>query len=146
MTQVEFHFGAPDKIAYACRLLRKAVANGAHVAVIAPAATITRLDAALWGTRAIDFVPHCLDAAPDSLLRHSPVVLGTQMQTFPTLINPVLVQLCHPVAQSVHAYARVIEVVSLDEADRAEARQRWKTYRAWGISIEKRDLALKEMR
>ena len=28
MTEVDFHFNAPDKLGYACRLLRKAVANG----------------------------------------------------------------------------------------------------------------------
>ena len=30
MTEVAFHFNAPDKQAYACRLLRKAVAGGAR--------------------------------------------------------------------------------------------------------------------
>ena len=146
MTEVAFHFGAPDKIAYTCRLLRKAVGSGAQVAVLAPPEAVTRLDAELWGIGATDFVPHCQDSAPTSLLRHSPVVLSSTMQTTPALENPVLVQLCHPVPQSVHAYARVIEVVGLDEEDRAEARQRWKAYAAWGISIQKHDLALKEQR
>ena len=31
MTEIAFHFNAPDKLAYACRLLRKAVASGARV-------------------------------------------------------------------------------------------------------------------
>lgn len=146
MTEVAFHFGAPDKIAYTCRLLRKAVGSGARVVVLAPPQAVSRLDAELWGVGAIDFVPHCLDSAPASLLRHTPVVLTTQTKTLPALANPVLVQLCHPVPQSVHAYARVIEVVSLDEEDRAEARQRWKAYAAWGIPIQKHDLALKEQR
>ena len=30
MTEVAFHFNAPDKLGYACRLLRKAVATGAR--------------------------------------------------------------------------------------------------------------------
>ncbi len=144
MTQVAFHFGAPDKIAYACRLLRKAVGSGAKVVVLAPPPTIARLDAELWGVGASDFIPHCLENASASLLRHSPVVLTTQINTLPALQSPVLVQLCHPAPQTVQSFARVIEVVSLDETDRAEARQRWKAYAAWGIPIQKHDLALKE--
>ena len=31
MTDVAFHFNAPDKLAYACRLLRKAVGSGSRV-------------------------------------------------------------------------------------------------------------------
>ena len=146
MTEVAFHFGAPDKIAYTCRLLRKAVGSGARVVVVALPSAITRLDAELWGVGAIDFVPHCLDSASASLLRHSPVVLSAQIHTPPALVNPVLVQLCHPVPDSVSSYLRVIEVVSLDEDDRAEARQRWKAYAALGIPIHRHDLALKEQR
>ncbi len=146
MTEVAFHFGAPDKVAYTCRLLRKAVGSGAKVAVLAPPPTIARLDMELWGVGAVDFVPHCLDSSPPSLLRHSPVVLSAHMPITPVLRNPVLVQLCHPVPQCVNDYARVIEVVSLDEDDRADARQRWKTYAGWGITIQKFDLALKDQK
>jgi DNA polymerase-3 subunit chi len=35
VTAVAFHFGAPDKIAYAVRLLRKAVGTGVRVLVVA---------------------------------------------------------------------------------------------------------------
>lgn len=144
MTEVAFHFGAPDKVAYACRLLRKAVGSGAKVVVLAEAGMGARLDAALWGVSATDFVPHCADNAGDALLRHSPVVFTTHVPQHIDSIQPVLLQLCHPVPPGVQAYARVIELVSLDEDDRLEARQRWKTYAAWGMPIQKHDLALKE--
>ena len=146
MTEVAFHFGAPDKIAYTCRLLRKAVGSGARVVVVAPPAATARLDLDLWGVGATDFIAHCLDSASESLRRHSCVVLTTQTCTRPEFANPVLVQLCHPVPEIVHEYDRVIEVVSLDEEDRSEARQRWKAYAAWGIPIQKHDLALKEQK
>lgn len=146
MTEVAFHFGAPDKIAYTCRLLRKAAGSGAQVAVVASQPTLLRLDAELWRVGATDFVPHCRDSAPASVLRHSPVVLATQTQTLPTLQNPVLVQLCPEVPPNVASFSRVIEVVSLDEEDRQQARVRWKSYSAWGFPIRKHDLALKEQR
>ena len=131
-------------MAYACRLLRKAVGNGAKVVVLAEASFGARLDAELWGLSAIDFVPHCSESASDSLLRHSPVVFTTHIQANMESIRPVLIQLCHPVPPGIEAYARVIELVSLDENDRLEARQRWKTYAAWGMPNQKHDLALKE--
>ncbi len=144
MTDVAFHFGASDKIAYACRLLRKAVGSGAKVAVLADATLGARLDAALWGLSAIDFVPHCADSASDSLLRHSPVVFITHIQKHGDTTHQVLLQLCQSVPPEVQKYGRVIELVSLDESDRQEARQRWKTYAVWGMPIQKYDLALKE--
>lgn len=144
MTNVAFHFGASDKVTYACRLLRKAVGSGAKVVVLAEASLGARLDAELWGLSAIDFVPHCAESAGASVLRHSPVVFTTHLQGQVELTNTVLLQMRHPVPPGVRACARVIELVSLDNNDRLEARQRWRTYAAWGLPIQKHDLALKE--
>jgi DNA polymerase III subunit chi len=148
MTEVAFHFGAPDKIAYICRLLRKATGAGAQVIVVAPEPTLAQLDSALWGMGGVDFVPHCVESASASLIRHSPIVLMTALtaglEALPSAKGAVVVQLCHPVPAEIKSYARVIEVVSLDESDRADARLRWKTYASWGMPIQKHDLALKE--
>ncbi|OYT93971.1 MAG: DNA polymerase III subunit chi [Burkholderiales bacterium PBB3] len=144
MTQVAFHFGAPDKLAYTCRLLRKASSSGAKVVVLAEPATALRLDVDLWGVSPVDFVPHCLSSASASLLRHSTVVLTSELDAAPQSAHAVLVQLCRSAPPHVQSYGRVIEVVGLDEADRAEARQRWRAYAAWGLPIQKHDLALKE--
>ena len=40
MTEVTFHFNAPDKLGHACRLLRKAVASGAKVVVTGDSALL----------------------------------------------------------------------------------------------------------
>ena len=58
MTEVAFHFNAPDKVAYACRLLRKAVGSGARVVVTAEAD-----DAADAGRGAVDFCAPGIRAA-----------------------------------------------------------------------------------
>ena len=42
------------------------------------------------------------------------------------------------------AFKRVIEVVSLDEADRQLARQRWKRYTELGYTLVRHDLSLRE--
>ena len=59
MTEVAFHFNAPDRMAYVCRLLRKAVASGARVVVTGMPEALRQLDTALWTFSPVDFVPHC---------------------------------------------------------------------------------------
>ena len=44
MTEVAFHFNMPDKTRYLCRLLRKAVSQGAQVAVTGPDAAMDELE------------------------------------------------------------------------------------------------------
>ena len=144
MTFVAFHFGAPDKLAYVCRLLRKAASSGASVVVLADPEDALHLDADLWGVSATDFVPHCSNSASASMLRYSPLILTSELQLTPKMDHAVLVQLSSVVPTLVESYGRVIEVVSLDEADRADARKRWRVYADWGMDIQKHDLALKE--
>ena len=67
MTEVTFHFNVPDKVHYACRLLRKAQAGGARLAVLADADTLRALDVALWTFSAPDFVAHCGFDAPAAM-------------------------------------------------------------------------------
>ena len=143
MTDIAFHFNAPDKLAYACRLLRKAVGSGAKAVVLASADDVARLDTQLWTFSALEFIPHCrADSAPE-LLAQSPVVLATRLsEGLPH--REVLVHLGDSVPPGFETFARVIEVVSLDEADRQLARQRWKRYTELGYTLLRHDLNLRE--
>ncbi len=58
MTEIAFHFNAPDKLAYACRLLRKAYRSQARVVVTGDAAQLARLDQLLWTFDVGEFIPH----------------------------------------------------------------------------------------
>ena len=58
MTEVEFHVNVPDRLQYACRLLRKAYRQGARVLVRAPAPRLMRLDRELWTFVEREFLPH----------------------------------------------------------------------------------------
>ena len=64
MTEVEFHFNVPDRLVYACRLLRKAARKRVGVAVIAPPPTLDSFDRLLWTFGDTDFV-----AAPAAACR-----------------------------------------------------------------------------
>ncbi len=139
MTEIAFHFNAPDKLGYACRLLRKAVGTGAKVVVAGEAALLCELDVALWTFQPLEFIAHCRQpgAAP-AVLAASPVVLGATAAAAPH--HDVLVNLGGEVPDGFEVFERLIEVVACDEHDREQARLRWKHYAARGYAITRHDL------
>ena len=142
MTDLAFHFGAPDKLAYACRLVRKAVGNGAKVVLVADADAVARLDADLWSVSATDFLPHCVAPAAPAQQSRSPVMLVTDAAQAPQH-NGVLVNLTDSVPMGFERFDRLIEVVSTDEEDRSAARTRWRHYTEQGYAITRHDLSIK---
>jgi len=140
MTSIAFHFNAPDRLAYACRLLRKAASNGAKVVVIGAPETLDQLDTALWSFSPADFVPHCLLADDAMLVAASPVILATSTESSPH--QEVLLNLGHSVPNGFEKFERVIEIVTLDDEDRQLARNRWKHYVDSGYTMSRHDLAL----
>jgi DNA polymerase-3 subunit chi len=141
VTDVAFHFNAPDRMAYSCRLLRKAVANGARVVVTGHPDTLQALDAALWTFSAIDFVPHCQLDSDAFVVAVSPVVLAASLDSVPH--QQVLLNLGEQVPSGFERFERVIELVGLIDEDRRQARGRWKHYTDRGHVITRHDLALK---
>ena len=143
MTEVTFHFNAPDKVGHACRLLRKAVASGAKVVVTADGALLRELDVALWTFAPLDFVPHCLSSSAPAVLAASPVVLAESPQSAPH--QHVLVNLGPAVPEGFERFERLIEVVTVQDEDRQSGRRRWKHYADRGYAIKREDLGAKEI-
>ena len=170
MTEISFHFNAPDKLAYACRLLRKAVNGGSQVVVTAAPETLAKLDTLLWTITPLDFIAHCFADADAALVSASPVLLGMPMaksqgqggsfelQSSPSARAgaasaspapnvasslPVLVNLGDAVPEGFERFERLVEVVGGSEEDRARARDRWKHYAHRGYAITRHDLAAK---
>jgi DNA polymerase-3 subunit chi len=145
VTEVAFHFGAPDKVAYVCRLLRKAVGAGAKVVVLADAEMVQSIDSELWALSPVDFVGHCVGTATSTMKEISSVVLVTEIQQ--ALANrQILVNLTESIPEEFDTFDRLIEVVSVDESDRNHARRRWKDYTDRGYSIARHDLTLRGAR
>jgi DNA polymerase-3 subunit chi len=141
MTEVLFHFNVPDRLLYACRLLRKAVRSGSGVAVSAPAPTLARLDRALWTFEAQEFVPHLLLRAGEMAaprLQRTPIWLVERAEQ--AAHHPVLVHLGDEPAEGFESFDRLIEIVSTDPAERDAARRRWKHYAARGYAIERHEV------
>lgn len=140
MTDIAFHFNAPSKLTYVCKLLRKAVAAGARVTVLGDAHVLARLDGELWTFSTLDFVAHARAPVQGVSAAHTPVVLCETADQSPHA--QVLVNLGHEVPHGFDRFDRLIEVVSLDDTDRQSARSRWKQYTDLGHSIIRHDLKL----
>jgi DNA polymerase-3 subunit chi len=143
VTEVAFHFNAPDPVAYACRLLRKAVSSGARVVVTGRPATLQQLDTALWTFSPADFVPHCHVQSEACVLGASPVVLAETLESVPH--RQVLLNLGEAVAAGFDEFERVIEIVGLEDESLQAARGRWRQYTRLGYTITRHDLNLKSL-
>ncbi len=138
MTQVRFYVNLPDPVAYACRLLRKAHGLGTPAVVTGSPEALSRLDEALWTFSPQDFLPHArVGAVPDSVLARTPIVMAADPTEAPH--RALLLNLGGPVPVDVAQFERLFELVGLAEPDLAQARERWKVYKAQGFSVERHD-------
>lgn len=134
MTQIDFHSGVPDKVAYACRLLRKAYASTPRIVVMTEdAAQLAELDKALWTFSATDFLPHA--HANDPLAPDSAIVLADSDSTELPEAG-LLVNLARRAPAQFEAFPRLIEVISSDEEDAAAGRLRYAAYKRQDFPLE----------
>jgi DNA polymerase-3 subunit chi len=139
MTEIAFHFNVADKLAYSCRLLRKAYLSGTRVVVTAESEVLAELDQWLWRFSATEFVPHCRIPASENSLAASPVLLAGSLASCPH--QGVLVNLGRGIPADFERFERFIEVVAQAQDDIVSARSRWKQYAARGYALKKHDLA-----
>lgn len=137
MTRVDFHFNAPDKLHYACRLIRK-IHRGKGRAVVwcEDTEALARFDELLWTFSDQDFIPHV--AAGDELAGETPFLLASE--PFESPHHEVLVNLGQQTPAYFSRFERLIEIVSADETDRQLARDRWRFYKDRGYPLNTYDI------
>lgn len=141
LPQVTFYLlkqSVPDgKLRAACRLTRKAVAQG-YTAYIqtADSEQARRLDDLLWTFDQGSFVPHRLDGDKAD---PAPVVIGCN----PPAVDSadILIALSGNMTDHFDVYQRIAEVVDATDEDKQLARQRYKTYRERGCELETHHIA-----
>jgi DNA polymerase-3 subunit chi len=138
MTRIDFAINAPDKLQYACRVVRKKVSEGAKVVVYcADAARMAEFDRALWTFSALDFIPHV--AAGDPLADRTPVLLASTAIDTPH--HDLLINLDPEWPPFFARFEQMIDLVSADEEDKASGRARYKFYRDRGYELTHHDLS-----
>jgi DNA polymerase III subunit chi len=138
MARIEFHFNAPGLVNYACRLLRKVQGRGMRAQVLGHASTLAQLDQGLWTFSTLDFVPHCGVQAPEHMLQASTVLLTEVPHA--DWHRQVLINLGDAVPEGFDRFERIIEVVTVDELHRSQARDRWREYARMGHELVRHDL------
>jgi DNA polymerase-3 subunit chi len=127
MTRIDFHTNIPDKLAYACRLARKAYSSKAKIVLLAEDATqAAALNEALWTLSNVDFLPHVM--ADDPLAPETPIIITDSEET-PLPHHEMLVNLTRRTPSTFAQFARVFEIISTDESDAAAGRQRYVAYK-----------------
>lgn len=138
MTTIDFYFNAADRITVACRLAGKAVQQNKRVLVYAPGSELAqKFDRALWTFQAVSFVPHC--QAGDALAPETPVLICSGDEEHGD--REVLINLGPESPPFFARHARLLEIVTQDEADRRAGRDRYAFYKARGYALRNHDLA-----
>jgi DNA polymerase-3 subunit chi len=137
MTRIEFFFNVTNKLQKVADLSESAVNKGRRLMVFTADNEVTlKLENQLWMHPPIGFLPHC--RADSALASVTPIVIDWQGEQLPhddVLIN---LQSQHPPFFS--RFRRLIEIVGMDEADKAEARARYRFYRDRGYEIKSFDV------
>ena len=139
MTLIEFHFNAPDRLQYVCRLLRKATLQGARLGVVGAEPSLRQLDAVLWKFSDIAFLPHSTSADTLAVQEASPIRLHVDPSQLVGL--DVLINLGEDVPQGFEKFERLIEIVAGDDYEKMMARKRWRHYVDQGYDLSQHDLS-----
>jgi len=150
MARIDFHSNVSDKLEYACRLTRKiwsATPEGEpvrNIVMVGEKADLKKLDELLWIFSKSDFLPHCF--IEDEAASETPIILTDDFA------SPALNTIAHAdvlihlgmrmpkdVAALVARFPRIVEVVTVNEAERLAGRERYKAYRELGHELQNFD-------
>ena len=133
MTRIDFHSKIPDKLSYACRLIRKAQAANTKLVVLAEdREQLNNIDSLLWTFSEQDFLPHVI--AGDSLAAQTPIILTDDCEKA-SPHHHALVNLSRRTPEFFARFERMFELVSNDEQDLVAGRERYKYYQERGYPL-----------
>ena len=150
MARIDFHSNVADKLEYACRLTRKiwSATPAGHpvrnIVMVGEKTDLKKLDELLWTFSATDFLPHCF--IDDESASETPIVLTDDFAS-PALNGvphaDVMIHLGmrmpKDVAALVARFPRIVEVVTVNDAERLAGRERYKAYRDLGHELHNFD-------
>lgn len=133
MTRVEFFTNVPNKHAKALNLCEKALAKGRQLTLLAAdEAEIQDLQAQLWNAAPTQFLANTL--AENAHAGITPIVLCVQGSLLHQ--DDVCINLQDQTPVFFSRFRHFVELVGLDENDKAQARERFKFYRDRGYQIK----------
>jgi DNA polymerase-3 subunit chi len=150
MARIDFHSNVADKLEYVCRLTRKiwsATPVGEpvrNIVIVGELADLQKLDELLWTFSATDFLPHCFIG--DEAAAETPIVLtedfsssGLSSVSHADVMIHVGMRMPNDVDALTARFPRIVEVVTVNEAERLAGRERFKAYRDLGHELHNFD-------
>jgi DNA polymerase III subunit chi len=142
MTRIDFYVlkdpGEAACAQFACRLTEKAVRQGHQVYINTESAVqLQQLDDLLWTFRAGSFLPHAVDSGEDH--DESPVLLAHDRE--PRNSHDILVNLANEVPPFFSRFNRVAELAGGNDAQRVEARNRYRYYKDRGYTLHTHEIS-----
>jgi DNA polymerase-3 subunit chi len=150
MARIDFHSNVSDKLEYACRLTRKiwsATPEGEpvrNIVMVGEKADLQKLNELLWSFSSVDFLPHCF--IDDEAAAETPIILTDDFASAALNNIPhadVMIHLGMRMPADVPAlvarFPRIVEVVTVNEAERLAGRERYKAYRELGHELHNFD-------
>ncbi len=150
MARIDFHSNVSDKLEYACRLTRKiwsATPEGEpvrNIVMVGEKADLKKLNELLWTFSSTDFLPHCF--IEDEAAAETPIILtddfaSSALNNIPHADVMIHLGMRMPadVAALVARFPRIVEVVTVNEAERLAGRERFKAYRELGHELHNFD-------
>lgn len=136
MTRVDFFFNVEHKLQKLVELSDKATRKGRKLVVFTPNLAVSEeVERQLWSAEPNSFIANCI--APSSLASQTPVLIVSGEQG--VLHHDVLINLSDEHPPFFSRFTRLIEIVSMDEADKAKARLRYRFYKDRGYEIKNYD-------
>lgn len=140
MTRIDFYFNAADKLEVARKLAAKVYQAGQKALLYTTdEALANSLDAAIWTHDKLSFIPHVRCGHP--LATDTPILIGSNPDALAA--HDVLINLDAACPACFSRFERLLEVVSVDDADRQAARERFRYYKDRGYALKTNDLAAK---
>jgi DNA polymerase III subunit chi len=136
MTTIDFYTHVADRLAFAARLVAKAVAAHGSTRILTPdPATTDALDRLLWVAPATGFLPHCRIDSP--VAGQTPVWIDHRLEHSGPAA--VLVNLHAEPPPFFSRFERLAEIVGVDDA--AAGRERYRFYRERGYELRAHDMS-----
>ena len=138
MTTIDFYTHVDEPLGVAARLVTKAWGQHGSVRVLtSDAAATDALDRLLWTQPATGFAPHCRLRSP--LAADTPIIVDHVGEHEGPAC--VLINLTASPPPFFARFERLLEIVPVDEAQRASARERYRFYRERGYELRTHNLA-----
>ena len=139
MPKVDFYVlsekHTPDQ--FVCQLVQKIWQQGHQVYIHTDhEEQASQLDTRLWTYSDISFLPHQIYTSSSET--NAPISIGWQHQFAGN--SDVMINLNHAIPAFCHDFARIVEIVTLDEANKNTGRAHFRDYREKGYEIESHNL------